>query len=140
MLKVKCITEALIEPVGKTTNQELESLQSQGYEVVNVYPIPIGDSRYVGVLITYETEPVKTETYVTYEQLNSTLNNYALKGSIPTVPTKLSAFTDDVGYAKKTDIPTVPSVPTKVSQLDNDAGYITQSIADNLYEHKATGV
>ena len=49
---------------------------------------------------------------------------------IPTVPTKVSAFTNDAGYltqhqslagyAKTSDI------PTKVSQLTNDAGYLTQ--------------
>ena len=49
---------------------------------------------------------------------------------IPTVPTKVSAFTNDAGYltehqslagyAKTSDL------PTKVSQLTNDAGYLTQ--------------
>ena len=59
--------------------------------------------------------------------------------TIPTVPTKVSAFQNDSGYltshqsladyAKKTDIPTVP---TKVSAFTNDSGYLTshQSLAN----------
>lgn len=59
--------------------------------------------------------------------------NYALKSEIPTVPTKVSALTNDsgfitssalAGYAKTTDI---PSVPSAVSELANDSGYITNS-------------
>ena len=52
---------------------------------------------------------------------------------IPTVPTKVSAFTNDAGYltehqdltsyAKKSEIPTVP---TKLSQLTDDVGYLTE--------------
>ena len=40
------------------------------------------------------------------------------------IPTLISAFTNDVGYAKLTDI---PSIPTNISFFNNDAGYITLS-------------
>lgn len=59
--------------------------------------------------------------------------NFAKKSEIPTVPTKVSSFTNDAGYltehqslaayAKKTEIPIVPSA---VSAFANDAGYLTQ--------------
>ena len=57
----------------------------------------------------------------------SAAQGVALKGlidgiKIPTVPTNVSAFTNDAGYAKKTELPTVP---TKVSAFENDKGYIT---------------
>ena len=62
-------------------------------------------------------------------------SKFALKTSIPTVPTKVSELTNDSGYltkhqdlseyAKKSDIKTLSKVPTKVSELTNDSGYIT---------------
>ena len=62
-------------------------------------------------------------------------SKFALKTSIPTVPTKVSELTNDSGYltkhqdlteyAKKSDIKTLSNIPTKVSQLTNDSGYIT---------------
>ena len=44
---------------------------------------------------------------------------------IPTVPTNVSAFTNDAGYITSAAIPTIPTVPTNVSDFTNDAGYIT---------------
>ena len=41
------------------------------------------------------------------------------KPAIPTVPTNVSAFTNDANYAK------VDEIPTKVSQLENDKNYLT---------------
>ena len=62
-------------------------------------------------------------------------SKFALKTSIPTVPTKVSELTNDSGYltehqdlseyAKKSDIKTLSKVPTKISELTNDSGYIT---------------
>jgi len=45
--------------------------------------------------------------------------------AIPTVPTNVSAFTNDAGYITSQDIPAIPTVPTNVSAFTNDAGYIT---------------
>ena len=96
-----------------------------------------------------ETDPVWTAekgNYYTKSEVNSSLETKADKTEIPTVPTKVSAFTNDAGYltqhqsldnyytkseintsleskANKTEIPTVP---TKVSEFTNDAGYLTQ--------------
>jgi len=44
---------------------------------------------------------------------------------IPTVPTNVSAFTNDAGYITMDSIPAMPTVPTNVSAFTNDAGYIT---------------
>ena len=46
-------------------------------------------------------------------------------GNIPTVPTNVSAFTNDAGYLTAQDIPDIPTVPTNVSSFTNDAGYLT---------------
>ena len=47
------------------------------------------------------------------------------KPTIPTVPTTVSAFTNDAGYI------TSSSLPTKVSDLTNDSGFITSSYHDS---------
>ena len=52
-------------------------------------------------------------------------NSLTNKPTIPTVPTNVSAFTNDAGYITSGDIPAIPTVPTNVSAFNNDAGYIT---------------
>ena len=49
------------------------------------------------------------------------------KPTIPTVPTNVSAFTNDAGYITMDSIPAIPTVPTNVSAFINDAGYLTQA-------------
>ena len=101
---------------------------------------------------------VKNQGYLTEHQ---SLAEYALKTEIPIVPTKVSAFENDVGYltshqsledyatkswvqnqgyltehqdisglATKLELQTVedkiPTIPTKVSAFENDVGYLTQ--------------
>lgn len=46
-------------------------------------------------------------------------------GNIPTVPTNVSAFTNDAGYLTAQDIPVIPTVPTNVSAFENDVPYLT---------------
>ena len=53
-------------------------------------------------------------------------NSLTNKPTIPTVPTNVSAFTNDAGYITGTDIPAIPTVPTNVSSFTNDAGYLTE--------------
>ena len=87
-------------------------------------------------------EKITTEEYVNgqgFLKEHQSLEAYAKKTEIPTIPTKVSAFENDSGYltehqsltdyAKKTDIPTVP---TKISSFENDSGYLTehQSLTD----------
>ena len=45
--------------------------------------------------------------------------------TIPTIPTNVSAFTNDAGYITMDSIPEIPNVPNDVSAFNNDAGYIT---------------
>ena len=49
-------------------------------------------------------------------------NDLTNRPTIPTVPTNVSAFTNDAGYIT---ISSVPTVPTNVSAFTNDAGYLT---------------
>ncbi len=49
-------------------------------------------------------------------------NDLTDKPTIPTVPTNVSAFTNDANYITSAD---VPAIPTNVSSFTNDANYIT---------------
>lgn len=117
MFKVDCVTAQKPDTIAQTINDKINTLTSSGYKVLNVYPITIGDSRYVSAIINYDTAQTSDAQYVTTDTLDRTLAT----------------------YAKKSDIPTVPTVPTKVSQLTNDSGYITRSTADSLYVSKTDG-
>ncbi len=92
-------------------------------------------------------------------------NDLLNKPIIPSVPTNISAFTNDSGYltqhqdisgkANSSDLsavatsgdyddllnkPTIPTVPTNISAFTNDAGYLTshQSLASKEDVHKQT--
>jgi uncharacterized protein (TIGR02145 family)/uncharacterized repeat protein (TIGR02543 family) len=49
------------------------------------------------------------------------------KPTIPTVPTNISAFTNDAGYLTAANVQQAANIPTNVSAFNNDAGYITAS-------------
>ncbi len=71
-------------------------------------------------------------------------NSLTNKPVIPTVPTNVSAFTNDAGYIMGTDIPEIPTVPTNVSAFTNDAGYLTsytesQTLADVTSQGNSAG-
>ena len=51
-------------------------------------------------------------------------NDLTDQPNIPTVPTNVSAFTNDAGYIT---MDSVPAIPTNVSAFVNDAGYVTES-------------
>ena len=76
----------------------------------------------------YATEQwVEDKHYIT----GVDLSNYATKAEIPTVPTDISAFNNDVGYITGVDLSNyatkaeIPVVPTSNTAFTNDAGYIT---------------
>ncbi len=79
--------------------------------------------------------------YVTDTNLTNTLNNYALKSEIPTVP-------DLSGYALKTEIPTIPdlsnyALKTDLHEHDNDTVLDKLSEDSNgnlLYDNKKMSV
>ena len=82
------------------------------------------------------------------EEIGETdFSKFALKTELPTVPTDVSAFTNDAGYltqhqslanyALKTEIPDVSNlapysaIPQNVSQLTNDAHYLTEAVLND---------
>ena len=104
-----------------------------------------------------ETDPIWTAekgNYYTKTEVDTSLESKANKSEIPTVPTNVSAFTNDAGYLTehqslddyytKTEVDTsleskankseIPTVPTNVSAFTNDAGYLTEHQSlDNYY-------
>ena len=81
------------------------------------------------------------------ELFSGNYNDLTNKPEIPTVPTNVSAFTNDANYITTADVPaqvnadwnatsgagqilnkpTIPTVPTNVSAFTNDANYITSA-------------
>ena len=104
-----------------------------------------------------ETDPIWTAekgNYYTKSEVDTSLESKANKSEIPTVPTNVSAFTNDAGYLTehqsldnyytKSEVNTsleskankseIPTVPTNVSAFTNDAGYLTEHQSlDNYY-------
>lgn len=114
--------------------------------------------------IQEETDPVWTAekvNYYTKTEVNTSLESKANKTEIPTVPTNVSAFTNDAGYLTehqslddyytksevdtsleaKADKTEIPTVPTNVSAFTNDAGYLTehQSLDDYYTKTESDG-
>lgn len=106
-----------------------------------------------------ETDPVWTAekgNYYTKTEVDTSLESKANKTEIPTVPTNVSAFTNDAGYLTehqslndyytKSEVDTsleskankseIPTVPTNVSAFTNDAGYLTEHQSLNDYYTK----
>lgn len=75
---------------------------------------------------------------------NNIQTTYATKKELPTVPSKVSSFTNDAGYAKSADLATVatsgkytdlldrPSIPSKTSELTNDSRYVSTDASGNV--------
>jgi hypothetical protein len=89
------------------------------------------------------------------ELFSGNYNDLENKPTIPTVPTAVSAFENDVNYLTSETDPTVPdwakaenkptysyseiaNRPTNVSSFTNDANYITNTVNDLLYYYKKT--
>ena len=98
------------------------------------------NKQYVDTAI--ETAKPDLTSYYTQAQTDAAIQTAIGNIDIPTVPTNVSAFTNDAQYTNKTYVDNaVASVdvsaqlteyakktelPTKVSQLQNDAGYLTE--------------
>lgn len=59
--------------------------------------------------------------------VNDGSNSDSITLALPTVPTNVSAFTNDIGYITSVDVQEAANIPTNVSAFTNDAGYITSS-------------
>lgn len=78
------------------------------------------------------------------EDGNTIKGTYARKTEIPKVPTTISSFTNDSGYAKSSDLATVatsgkytdllerPAIPSKTSELANDSRYVSTDASGNV--------
>lgn len=91
-------------------------------------------------------------TWNAKSNFSGSYNDLTNKPTIPTVPTKVSAFENDKGYltehqslseyAKKTelfsgsynDLTNKPTIPTKTSQLTNDSGFLTSIPSEYITE------
>lgn len=84
-----------------------------------------------------------------YTKTEDLQRDYALKTDIPTIPTNVSVFTNDVGYLTENDLgdyaktadvakdyalkTEIPTIPTNVSEFANDAKYATEGfVKDKL--------
>ncbi len=60
--------------------------------------------------------------------------NYITNADVPAIPTNVSSFTNDAGYITMDSIPAIPTIPTNISAFTNDAGYVTEStLSTNNY-------
>jgi hypothetical protein len=86
MFNVDCVISQKPDTMAQAINDKISTLTSSGYKVLNVYPITIGDFRYVSAIINYDTSPTSDTQYVTTDTLNRTLAAYAKKSDISTLP------------------------------------------------------
>ena len=64
-----------------------------------------------------------------------------VKGEIPTVPTNISEFTNDAGYATTNDLQGVAAnIPTKLSELENDASLTTETYVQDYVTAKISEI
>lgn len=86
--------------------------------------LKLGDNKFLKLPTdtSYELDITKTK-------LSDFTNDvgFALGSQIPTVPTNLSSFTNDVGFA-------VGTIPTALSELTNDSGFAVGTIPTALSE------
>ncbi|MDY2853298.1 MAG: hypothetical protein SOT33_07360 [Acidaminococcus fermentans] len=80
----------------------------------------------------------------TYAKKTDVQTTFAKKTELPTIPTTISSFTNDAGYAKSSDLATVatsgkytdllerPAIPSKTSELANDSRYVSTDESGNV--------
>lgn len=118
------ITETELNAKGYLTeHQDISNLATKA-EVPTKTSQLINDSNFLTE--HQDLTGYATETYVDNKVSGIDLSGYALKTEIPTVPTNVSAFNNDVGYL--TEIPTEYVTETEL----NAKGYLTehQSLAN----------
>lgn len=112
--------QEIVKNVATAVAEEIKNVQ---VDLSNYYTKTEVDEKVANV--TVDLTGYATETYVQNE-----LQDYALKTEIPTVPTNVSAFTNDAGYLTEhqslDDYALKTEIPTKVSALENDSGYLTE--------------
>ena len=132
--------------LGKTAIQEHQSLEGyateqwvndKNYATKDEIPSVDGliteteaDSKYQvkGDYVTTETDPIWTAekgNYYTKSEVNDALETKANKTEIPTVPTKVSAFTNDAGYLTEHQ-----SLDNYYTKTESDGKYATQVVVN----------
>ena len=111
--------------VGKVPNATKAIQDGNGDVIVDTY----AKKTDIPSLSGYATQTwVQNQGYLTEHQ---SLVKYALKTEIPIVPTKVSAFENDIGYLTQhqslANYALKSELPKNVSDLTNDAKYITAS-------------
>ena len=71
MFKVDCVTAQKPEAMMKAVNDTISTMTSSGYKILNVYPVTIGDSRYVSAIINYLARRYVLRSYIQRRQKRS---------------------------------------------------------------------
>ena len=118
--------------VGYITEAPVRSVNGQTGDVV----IPVVDA-YTKTETNTLLSAKANDTDLARVAKSGSYNDLSNKPTIPTVPTKVSAFQNDAGYITTAPVTSVngqtgdvslsiPAVPANVSAFNNDAGYLTQ--------------
>lgn len=118
--------------VGYLTDAPVRSVNGQTGDVV----IPVVDA-YTKTETNTLLSAKANDTDLARVAKSGSYNDLSNKPTIPTVPSKVSAFQNDAGYITTAPVTSVngqtgdvslsiPTVPANVSAFNNDAGYLTQ--------------
>lgn len=122
----------LTNDVGYITSAPVSSVNGQTGDVV-IEQVDAYTKTETNTLLSAKADSADLASVAT----SGSYNDLSNKPTIPTVPTKVSAFQNDAGYLTSAPVSSVngqtgavvlsiPTVPTKVSAFQNDAGYLTQ--------------
>lgn len=138
----------LISNLNKLTTQIVENLPTENIDTSTIYLVKQGETnnymQYMYIKSAWAelgSTEVNLSSYVTLTKMNEELDKKADKSEIPTVPTKVSAFTNDVGYLTEyteTD-PTVPAwakSPTKPSYSAEEIGALPDDTEIPIFTNK----
>ena len=138
----------LVSNLNKLTTQIVENLPTENIDTSTIYLVKQGETnnymQYMYIKSAWAelgSTEVNLSSYVTLTKMNEELDKKADKSEIPTVPTKVSAFTNDVGYLTEyteTD-PTVPAwakSPTKPSYSAEEIGALPDDTEIPIFTNK----
>ena len=114
-----------------TTNRRTIPLFPSGYTTSHIRPVEPGDYS----TDVFEDFILRLTNYVQKSSTNGLLKN---DGTVDT--TAYSTF--DGNYNNLTNKPTIPTIPTNISAFNNDVGYLTQhqSLSNYVQKSSTTGL
>lgn len=138
----------LVSNLNKLTTQIVENLPTENIDTSTIYLVKQGETnnymQYMYINSAWAelgSTEVNLSSYVTLTKMNEELDKKADRSEIPAVPTKVSAFTNDVGYLTEyteTD-PTVPAwakSPTKPSYSAEEIGALPDDTEIPIFTNK----